>query len=81
MNGVRLMVVGGLRRVDHMEEVLANDQADFISMARPFIREPALVRRIREGKTDVAACESCNKCLAAIANNQPVRCFNSDISA
>ena len=80
-NGVRLMVVGGMRRVSHMEEVLSNDQTDFISMSRSFIREPALVRRIREGKTKMASCESCNQCFAAIANNKPVRCFNTDISA
>lgn len=80
-NGVRLMVVGGMRRVSHMEEVLSSDQADFISMSRPFIREPALVRRIREGKTDRASCESCNQCFAAIANDKPVRCYNTEISA
>jgi 2,4-dienoyl-CoA reductase-like NADH-dependent reductase (Old Yellow Enzyme family) len=80
-NGVRLMVVGGMRRAAHMEEVLSSGQADFISMCRPFIREPALVRRIREGKTEVASCESCNECFATIANNKPLKCSNSQISA
>ena len=80
-DGVRVMVVGGLRRVSHMEQVLDDGHADFISMCRPFIREPALVRRIREGKTEAASCESCNKCFAAIANNKPVKCFNKEISA
>ena len=81
MDGVRVMVVGGLRRVSHMEQVLEEGQADFISMSRPFIREPALVRRIREGKTEIASCESCNQCFAAIANDKPVRCYNKEISA
>ena len=63
------------------ESILAKGQADFISMCRPFIREPALVRRIREGKTEMASCESCNQCFAAIANDRPVRCSNSEISA
>jgi 2,4-dienoyl-CoA reductase-like NADH-dependent reductase (Old Yellow Enzyme family) len=80
-NGVRVMVVGGMRRASHMEEVLSSGTADFISMSRPFIREPALVRRIREGKTEVASCESCNECWATIANNKPLRCANSQISA
>ena len=77
-NGVRLTVVGGHRRAAHMEKVLSSGQADFISMCRPFIREPALVRRIREGKTEAASCKSCNLCFAAIAGNRPVRCFNSE---
>ena len=71
-----LFVVGGLRRANHMEEVIENNWADFISMSRPFIREPTLVNRIKEGKTDTASCVSCNKCFAAVANNMAVKCYN-----
>ena len=73
---VPLLVVGGLRKVSHMEEVLKNGFADFISMSRPFIREPNIVNRIREGKADSVACVSCNKCFAAAANYIPVYCYN-----
>jgi len=73
---IPLLVVGGLRKVDHMEEVLKNGFADFISMSRPFIREPNIVNRIREGKVDAVACVSCNKCFAAAANYMPVYCYN-----
>jgi len=72
---VPLFLVGGMRRVSQMEEVLGAGHADFISMSRPFIREPHLVRRIREGKTDVAACQSCNKCLVSYSAGVPVRCY------
>ncbi len=73
---IPLLVVGGLRRVRHMEEILEKEDADFISMSRPFIREPYLVKQIKEGKTDSVACVSCNKCFAAVANDMPVRCYN-----
>jgi 2,4-dienoyl-CoA reductase-like NADH-dependent reductase (Old Yellow Enzyme family) len=69
-----VMVVGGLRRVSHMEAVVQDGAADFVSMCRPFIREPALVRGIREGKTEVASCTSCNKCFGLVASDRPVRC-------
>ena len=69
-----VMVVGGLRRVAHMEAVLEEGTADLVSMARPFVREPHLVRRIREGRSTAAACTSCNKCFALIAADQPLRC-------
>ncbi len=72
---VPLILVGGLRNLRHMEEVLECKWADFISMSRPFIREPYLVRRLREGKAEVASCVSCNRCLAAINNNMPLRCY------
>ena len=71
-----VFLVGGLRRVSQMEEILEKGYADFISMSRPFIREPFLVRRIKEGKTSAATCVSCNKCFAAVANDMPVRCYS-----
>jgi 2,4-dienoyl-CoA reductase-like NADH-dependent reductase (Old Yellow Enzyme family) len=58
-----------------MEEILEKGYADFVSMCRPFIREPSLVRRIKEGKTSIAACVSCNMCVAAVLNSMPVRCY------
>lgn len=72
---IPLVLVGGMRRVNHMEEILEKGYADFISMSRPFVREPLLVKRIEAGKTDRASCVSCNKCLGAIANRMPLRCY------
>lgn len=69
-----IFLVGGMRTVAFMEEALRKGHGDFISMSRPFIREPYLVKRIRQGKTDRASCVSCNKCLARLANKQPVKC-------
>ncbi len=73
---IPLLVVGGLRKVAHMKEVVENGSADFISMCRPFIREPNIVNKIKEGKADAVACVSCNKCFAAVANDMPVHCYN-----
>lgn len=70
-----LILVGGLRRLEHIEEVLEKGEADLVSMSRPFIREPGLVKRFREGKSTAATCVSCNKCLAAIVNDMEVRCY------
>jgi len=71
-----LFLVGGMRTVAHMEEVLENNDADFISMSRPFIREPFLVNKIKDGKMDKVSCVSCNRCLAAIPNDIPIYCYN-----
>lgn len=72
---VPLLLVGGVRRLQEMEQVLASSQAEFLSMSRPFIREPFLVKRLRTGKTSQAACISCNKCFAAVFNRLPLRCY------
>ncbi len=69
-----LVLTGGMRRVEHMEQVLARGEADFIALCRPFIRQPDLVRKFREGLNE-ASCRSCNRCFAAAANNIPTRCY------
>jgi 2,4-dienoyl-CoA reductase-like NADH-dependent reductase (Old Yellow Enzyme family) len=76
-----LFVVGGFRKVAHMKETLEKQYADCISMCRPFIREPFIVKRIREGKAEVVACVSCNRCFAALPNNIPVQCYNKGFPA
>lgn len=57
-----VMVVGGFRSFDVAERAVAEGDADYISMARPFIREPDLARRWREGDRSPAKCISCNGC-------------------
>jgi len=78
---IPLFVVGGLRKVAEMREALEKQYADCISMSRPFIREPFIVKKIREGKAEAVACVSCNRCLAAVANNIPVQCYNKGFPA
>ena len=73
---IPLFLVGGMRTVSYMEDVLENGHADLISMSRPFIREPFLVNKIKEGKMDRVSCVSCNRCLAAVLNSLPVYCYN-----
>ena len=55
-----LSVAGGFRSLKMIQQ-LHQEFADFISICRPFIREPDLVKNFREGKGK-ADCISCNKC-------------------
>jgi 2,4-dienoyl-CoA reductase-like NADH-dependent reductase (Old Yellow Enzyme family) len=57
-----LILVGGMRSLRVMESILEEGTADFISMSRPLIREPDLPNQWREGRTERAACISCNNC-------------------
>jgi len=79
MGKIPLLLVGGLRRFSHIEALIEKNYTDFISMSRPFIREPGLVKRFKEGKTEEASCISCNKCFAAIFNNIPLNCYVNGI--
>jgi 2,4-dienoyl-CoA reductase-like NADH-dependent reductase (Old Yellow Enzyme family) len=76
LDGTPLILVGGMRSVARMEEALKNGHADFISMSRPFIREPFLVNKIKDDKMTKVSCLSCNRCFAAVPNELPVYCYN-----
>jgi 2,4-dienoyl-CoA reductase-like NADH-dependent reductase (Old Yellow Enzyme family) len=56
-----VMVVGGFRSYEICEQAIASGM-DYISMSRPFIREPGLANRWREGDHSRAKCISCNGC-------------------
>jgi len=57
-----VMVVGGLRSFGIVEGIIRREEADYVAMARPFIREPALARRWQGGDESRARCISCNGC-------------------
>lgn len=57
-----IMLVGGLRSREVMEEVLTSGDAAFISLARPLICEPGLPNRMRLGQQEESSCISANYC-------------------
>jgi 2,4-dienoyl-CoA reductase-like NADH-dependent reductase (Old Yellow Enzyme family) len=59
---IPVATVGGIRSVERIQEILDQGQADYLAMSRPFIREPALVNRWKQGDTSRATCISCNGC-------------------
>jgi 2,4-dienoyl-CoA reductase-like NADH-dependent reductase (Old Yellow Enzyme family) len=60
---IPLILVGGNRDVDRLEEIVARGVAEFIAMCRPLISEPDLPNRWLEGRgrsdTDCVSCNSC----------------------
>lgn len=69
-----VILVGGLRSVEVMEEVLETGGADFLSLARPLIREPDLVNQISAGRRGMVDCTSCNICQSHDGIH-PLRCW------
>jgi 2,4-dienoyl-CoA reductase-like NADH-dependent reductase (Old Yellow Enzyme family) len=57
-----VMAVGGFRSLDVIRKAVLQDGIDHISMARPFIREPRLLRRWEGRDASPAHCISCNGC-------------------
>jgi len=72
---VPVMLVGGLRSPQVMEQLLQEEKTDFVCMARPFLREPHMVKRFQEGDLRPSSCLSCNRCLVSVADGNGVHCF------
>ncbi len=56
-----IMTVGGIRTFEVAEKAL-NRGMDLVSMSRPLIREPHLLKRWQAGDVSAAHCISCNGC-------------------
>ncbi len=60
-----LVLVGGLRTAQVMEDVIASGDADFVSMCRPLICEPDFPERMRTEGQARSSCLSGNNCWPA----------------
>ncbi|MCR4440593.1 MAG: NADH:flavin oxidoreductase [Peptococcaceae bacterium] len=68
--GIPVILVGGLRTFETMESLVENNTLDLVSMCRPFICEPDLVVRFRNGQKK-SSCGSCNGCF----NSRTAKCI------
>lgn len=71
---IPIALVAGFRSLPVMEEVVQSGVADFISLSRPLIREPDLIKRWKQGDTRPADCISCPD----PSHVAPYGCFNLD---
>ena len=73
---VSIALVTGFRSLPVMEEVIQSGVVDLISLSRPLIREPDLIKRWKQGDTRPADCISCK----ATTHKTQYGCFNPDES-
>ena len=57
---VPVALVGGNRSMECMDEILNHGDIEYFSLARPFIREPDLIKRWQNTDTKPALCISCS---------------------
>ncbi len=71
---VPLILVGGIRSYEVAKELVEKEQVDYISLCRPLIREPNLIKRWQSGDTRRATCISCNKCFVPTRAGEGLYC-------
>jgi len=75
---VPVMLVGGLRTFELMEEIVQNKEADLVSLSRPLIRNPSIIKEWKRGDHRRAECISCNKCLEGLRQGETLRCIQRE---
>ena len=76
---VPLILVGGLRSFEVASRLVEEGIADYISMSRPFIREPDLVNRWKNGDCRKAACRSDNLCFHPGFEGAGIYCVSKEV--
>lgn len=71
---IPLILVGGIRSFTVAERLIEDGIADYISLSRPFIREPHLIARWKSGNTAKSPCVSCNLCFQAAKEGKGLYC-------
>jgi 2,4-dienoyl-CoA reductase-like NADH-dependent reductase (Old Yellow Enzyme family) len=73
---IPLILVGGFRSLDIAENFLKEGICDYIAMARPFIREPNLIRRWENGRKEPSSCRSDNTCCRPVRSGKGIYCLS-----
>ena len=59
---VPVVLVGGLRSIEKINQYLDETRIEYVSLSRPLVREPNLILRWQQGDTAPSLCVSCNTC-------------------
>jgi 2,4-dienoyl-CoA reductase-like NADH-dependent reductase (Old Yellow Enzyme family) len=71
---IPLILVGGIRSYEVARGLVEKGIVDYISMSRPFIREPGLINRWEAGDRREATCISCDNCFEPLKKGEGVSC-------
>ena len=72
---VPVTLVGGVQSYERAVTLIDEGDADLVSLCRPLIREPSLIRDWERGDRHRATCISCSRCLRALGELKPLRCI------
>jgi len=71
---IPILCVGGIRSLSMARRILTESKVAAVSLARPLVRQPMLVRAWQSGQVDQADCESCNRCFVQIGLGDSLKC-------
>lgn len=72
---VPVIPVGGIHGLADMRLCLEELGFPAVALCRPFICEPDLLARLRQGSWRGSSCTACNLCTVYCDSNRPLRCY------
>lgn len=75
---IPLILVGGVRSISVADALVADGTAQYLSMSRPLICEPDLIKRWQSGDRERSRCLSDNLCFGPGRNGEGVRCVTRE---
>jgi 2,4-dienoyl-CoA reductase-like NADH-dependent reductase (Old Yellow Enzyme family) len=71
---IPVIVVGGIRRLSDIENIIESRGIDFVSMCRPFIIEPNIVNKYRDQQAVESKCIDCGYCQFGVTSSK-LKCY------
>lgn len=71
---IPVLVVGGVRSLQDIVDIISRRKIDGVSLSRPFVIEPDIVERFRSGRQNSSRCIDCGYCLIGVTS-APLRCY------
>ena len=65
---IPVVLIGNVRSVDSIQNILDNTKVEYVGMARPLICEVDLVKKWSNGDLKNAKCISCNSCIKKLSS-------------
>jgi 2,4-dienoyl-CoA reductase-like NADH-dependent reductase (Old Yellow Enzyme family) len=75
---IPVIAVGGIRNINQIRNVLAEGKADYVSMSRPFIREPDIVKKFFAETQEQSKCIDCGYCFFGLYDAS-LKCYHGKL--
>ena len=72
-----IIVVGGFRTKQEVEDAVQKSNIDFVSMSRPFLAEPDLVKKLKSNPHYESKCCNCNYCAIMCDTDFQTKCYKN----
>ncbi|MCP4114440.1 MAG: NADH:flavin oxidoreductase [Desulfobacteraceae bacterium] len=72
---VPVILVGGIRSFATAHRLVTDGVCDAVSLSRPLVRQPDLIRRWKKDPAEKASCLACNRCFEPLMDGTGLRCM------